>query len=101
MYAPHRSEMVLNSLQLARALQPTYEVSAILSECTAAHVACQFGCQRVLQHLIGKAPNLLNHASLEGYTPLHMLAMYNQVSQQPLPPAVPPTCPHVPLTLSP
>lgn len=73
--------MVLNSLHVARALRSTHEVSAILSECTAMHLACQFGCQRLTQHLFQKAPKLLNHASMERYTPLHMLAMYNQVSQ--------------------
>lgn len=76
-----RSEIMLNSLQLTKALRSTYEVSAVLMECTAVHLACQFGCQRVVQHLLQKAPKLLNHASLAGYTPLHMLAIYNQVSQ--------------------
>ena len=73
--------MVFNSLPLARALPSAYEVPAILSDCTALHLACQFGCHRVVKHLLGKAPKLLNLASMEGYTPLHILAMYNQVGQ--------------------
>lgn len=72
---------MLNSLQLVKALRSAYEVSAVLMECTAVHLACQFGCHRVVLHLLQKAPKLLNHASMARYTPLHMLAIYNQVSQ--------------------